>query len=144
MLYLATLGAPYFIHGSRHVNNLRKSQWYTYLASEKHLVLPLLDAEVDKVCMQFEEKLCTLVAQYEPKPYVKLYVKLVKRCLILASLVTEFNELKVCTQFQENLAILIKFAKHAFSIVHTILQEKQAIHYLACENRPLQFYVILH
>ena len=41
-----------------------KSQLYTNLGSEGHLVLPLSVAEFDGLCMQLEEKqLCTLVAK---------------------------------------------------------------------------------
>jgi len=62
--YLATLGAIYIGHSSmRHVHTLMKSQLYTYLGSEGRLVQPLMVAELDRLCTQFEEKqLCTLVA----------------------------------------------------------------------------------
>ena len=62
--HLATLGATYIRHSStRHVHNLMKSQLYTYLSSERRLVLPLSVAEFDRLCTQFEKKqLCTLVA----------------------------------------------------------------------------------
>ena len=43
-IHFATLGATYIGHSStRRVHNLMKSQLYTYLSSEGHLVLPLYD-----------------------------------------------------------------------------------------------------
>ena len=79
------LGPIYILHSSRHVHNLMKSQLYANLSSKGCLVLPLLVTEFKGLCMQFDEKqLCTLVAySMDSKPYIKP----VKGCLILPSLV---------------------------------------------------------
>ena len=50
-LYLATLGATYISHSSmRHVQDLIKSQLYTYLSSKGRLVLPLSVVEFGWLC----------------------------------------------------------------------------------------------
>jgi len=57
------LGATYIGHSSmRHVHNLMKSQLYTYLGSEGHLILPLSVAEFDGYARNSRKNLCTLVA----------------------------------------------------------------------------------
>ena len=118
-IHFATLGGIYIGHSStRHVHNLMKRQLYTYLSSEGRLVMPLLVAEFDGLCMQFEEKqLYTLVAQYGPQTLHQTR----KGCLITPSSpssLTEFKEVstysrknsyktyetclrRFCTQFQE-------------------------------------------
>ena len=91
-IFLATLVATYIGQCSTWlVQNLMKTQLYTYLGSEGLLVLPLSVAEFDGLCTQFEEKqLCTSVAYYGLQT-------LRQTSETLPSSVTEFNE--VCTQF---------------------------------------------
>ena len=55
--YLATLGATYTGHSSmRHVHNLM-----TYTLAANNAWYYLYRAEFNRLCTQFEEKLCTLI-----------------------------------------------------------------------------------
>jgi len=109
---LAMLSATYISHCSstRHVQNLMKSQLYTYLVSEGHLVLPLSVAQFDRVCTQFEEKSHALwQLSMDSKPYIKL----AKGCLNTAF----FGHRVLYTILGKTSYTLIRLTKHGFAIL---------------------------